>query len=209
MDVISQLASSLGRRDEVPNRELAAAIAKRKDKKAISELVGLLKGKNKDHRSDSIKVLYEAGEILPSLLSPHAAEFLELLDTRDNRRQWGLMTALSAVTKETPDLIFKSLPRILDIAEKGSVITKDRAVVILVKLGSLKQYGDKVFPLLLEQLSVSLPNQLPMYAENSLSLITRENKQAFIKVLESRLGDMEKESKKKRVEKVIAKAAKL
>ena len=37
--VISKLASSLNRKDEVPNQELAQEIIKSNDKKAIKELV--------------------------------------------------------------------------------------------------------------------------------------------------------------------------
>ena len=47
MSVLPKLASSLGRRDEVPNQELAAAIAKAKNKTAIAELVENLANKNK------------------------------------------------------------------------------------------------------------------------------------------------------------------
>jgi hypothetical protein len=46
-------------------------------------------------------------------------------------------------------------------------------------------------------------NQLPMYAENAMPTITEKNKLFFIKTLTARLDDIEKESKRKRVEKVI------
>lgn len=69
MSIIDQLASSLGRRDEVPNQELAEKIAAAKDKKAVKDLVDNLANKNKDIQSDCIKVLYEIGErSLPSSL---------------------------------------------------------------------------------------------------------------------------------------------
>jgi hypothetical protein len=42
-----------------------------------------------------------------------------------------------------------------------------------------------------------------MYAENAIPVITEKHKQLFIKTLTSRLDDIEKESKRKRVEKVI------
>jgi len=52
-------------------------------------------------------------------------------------------------------------------------------------------------------------NQLPMYAENTLPIITEENKSTFIKTLNSRLGEIEKDTKRQRVDKVIKKANKI
>ena len=45
MDVIKQLAISLGRRDEVPNIDLAKKIVKSRDATAVKELVENLKNK--------------------------------------------------------------------------------------------------------------------------------------------------------------------
>ncbi len=75
----------------------------------------------------------------------------------------------------------------------------------MIKLCSVKQYADTVFPLLMEQLLTSPTNQLPAYAEKTMPIINEENKTIFIKTLTARLGDFEKETKRKRVEKVIKK----
>ncbi|AXY77380.1 hypothetical protein D3H65_26865 [Paraflavitalea soli] len=205
MNIISQLASSLDRRDEVPNQELARKIVSKKDKIAVRELVDNLGNKSKDIQHDCIKVLYEIGEEAPALIADHANVFVGLLDHKNNRLQWGAMTALSTITLEKPKEVYAALPRILDAADKGSVITKDYAVNILISLCSLKPYTDKAFPLLIEQLLNSPTNQLPMYAEKALPIITDKNKALFIKTLTSRLGDIEKDTKRIRVEKVIKK----
>ncbi|WP_254527417.1 MULTISPECIES: hypothetical protein [unclassified Sphingobacterium] len=63
-----RLASVLGRRDEEPNILLAQEIAQNNDKNAIEELFQLIQGKQKDLQNDSIKVLYEIGEISPQIL---------------------------------------------------------------------------------------------------------------------------------------------
>ena len=125
MSIINKLASSLGRRDEVPNQELARKIADKNDKGAIRELVDNLSNKNKDIQSDCIKVLYEIGEAKPKLISEHIESFIALLDSKSNRLQWGAMTALNSIVLEKPDDIYSSLHKIIDIANKGSVITKD------------------------------------------------------------------------------------
>ena len=63
MDIKSQLESSLGRRDEQLNIELAIKIAKENEIKSESELIELLKDKSTQIQNDAIKVLYEIGNI--------------------------------------------------------------------------------------------------------------------------------------------------
>jgi hypothetical protein len=205
MTVIDQLATSLDRRDEIPNQELAKKIISKNDKKAIKELIENLLNKNKNIQNDCIKVLYEIGEEKPSLISDYAKEFIQLLDNKNNRLQWGAMTALDSITLENPKLIYSSLAKIVSASDNGSVITKDHAVNILIKLCSLKQYSEDSFSLLIEQLLMCPTNQLPMYAENAIPVINDKNKKLFIKTLSSRLDEIEKETKRKRVEKVIKK----
>lgn len=205
MSIISKLASSLGRRDEVPNQELAKQIVNKKDKSAVKDLADNLDNKSKDIQNDCIKVLYEIGEQNPVLIADYAKVFVGLLDHKNNRLQWGAMTAIHTITLESPAIIYAALPKIVAAADKGSVITKDYAVNILIKLCSLKQYAEKTFPLLIEQLLSSPTNQLPMYAEKAMPIINDKNKEFFIKTLSSRLDDIEKDTKRKRVEKVIKK----
>src|SRR5437868_386904 len=194
MSVINKLASSLNRRDEVPNQELAKEITKANDKNAVKELVDNLSNKSRDIQNDCIKVLYEIGEKKPGLIAGHAKKFIDLLDSKNNRLQWGAMTALNAITPENPKEIFSSLPKIIEAANKGSVITKDYAVNILINLCSTKQYADSAFSLLIEQLVNSPTNQLPMYAEKALPVINDKNKKLFVKALSSRLSDIEKDT---------------
>jgi len=205
MSILHKLASSLNRRDEVPNQELAGQIAATNDRNAVKELIENLSNRNKDIQSDCIKVLYEIGNYKPILISEFATEFLELLDNKNNRLQWGAMAALDSITHENPKIMFAALPKIIETANRGSVITKDHAVGILIKLCSLKQYSDSAFTLLIEQLQHSPTNQLPMYAERAMPAINESNKAAFIKTLHSRLDQIEKDTKRKRVEKVIKK----
>ena len=208
MSVIDQLASSLGRRDEVPNQALAKAIVKNSDKKAVKELVENLKHNKKDIQSDCIKVLYEIGELQPELIVIYLDDFLALLNHKNNRLRWGGMTALNCISKINPDDIYKVLPKIMEAAEKGSVITRDNAVNILINLSAVKKHASNAFDLLIDQLLNCPTNQLPMYAERALPIINENNKTVFVEALKSRLENIEKESKKKRVVKVINKLTK-
>ncbi|MFF2908338.1 hypothetical protein [Paenibacillus sp. NPDC057934] len=205
MTIIGKLASSLNRKDEGPNQELAKYIADREDKEAVKELVDNLHNSDKNIQSDCIKVLYEIGDIKPSLVVEYSKEFLTLLDHKNNRLVWGAMTALDAIILENPATIYESLVKIVEIADKGSVITKDHAVNILIKLCSVEQYADHAFRLLIEQLKKCPTNQLPMYAENAISIINDKNKAFFTETLISRLDEIEKDTKRKRVEKLIKK----
>jgi hypothetical protein len=205
MSVISQLATSLDIRNEEPNKALAKKIVGRNDKAAVNELVKHLSSKDKNIQSNCIKVLYEIGEAKPELIADHDKAFLDLLENKNNRLVWGAMTALDGIASVNPTGIHKNLAKILIIADKGSVITKDHGINILIKLGAIKKYEDDMLALLLDQFKDCPTNQLPKYAEDSFSIVTEKFKPKFIKTLESRLSEIEKDTKKKRVEKIIKK----
>lgn len=204
MSIIEKLASSLNRRDEITNQELAKEIVLSKNKKAVKELVENLSNK-KAIQNDCIKVLYEIGEQEPKLIAGYINEFVQQLHSKNNRLQWGAMTALGTITNERSKEIYAILPTIFDAADKGSVITKDHAVNVLIKLCTTKSHSDSAFTLLIEQLLKSPTNQLPMYAERAIPVVNEKNKTLFVNTLASRLDDIEKETKRKRVEKVIKK----
>ncbi|HTB31736.1 MAG TPA: hypothetical protein VK808_06905 [Bacteroidia bacterium] len=208
MTVLNKLASSIGRRDTEPNKDLAQQIVAKNDKAAIKELVANLNNENKNLQSDCVKTLYEIGERKPELIADYDKEFLELLSNKNNRLVWGAMTALDCIASINPKGIYKNLALILKISDTGSVITKDHAIGILTKLASVKEYNDTALALLLDQLQTAATNQLPMYAENAIPVIGDKYKSGFIKVLSSRLDDIEKETKRVRVEKVIKKLSK-
>jgi hypothetical protein len=118
------------------------------------------------------------------------------------------MIALDIITPENPAAMYKALPKIIDAADKGSVITNDHCVSILIKLCVVKKYAADAFDLLNERLKKCPTNQLPMYAENMLPVINDTNKAAFIKALQARLSEIEKDTKRIRVEKIIKKLIK-
>ncbi len=102
---------------------------------------------------------------------------------------------------------YGALAKIVTVSDAGSVITKDHCVKILIKLCAVKQYAADAFALLVEQILNSPPNQMPTYAEGAMPFVNDNNKAALIKALTSRLGDIESDTKRKRVEKVLAKLA--
>lgn len=205
MTILNKLASVNNIRNTEPNKELATELIITKNKKAIKELVENLNHKDKNIQSDCIKVLYEIGEKQPELIADYDKAFLELLSNKNNRLVWGAMTALDCIASINPHGMYQHLSTILDVAEKGSVITKDHGVGILTKLSKEKKYADTTLVLLLDFMKSAVTNQLPKYAEDAIPVITDKYKKDFVKVLTSRLDDFEKQSKKIRLQKVIKK----
>ena len=205
MGVIDKLATSMNRRDEIPNQELAQSIVDRGDRIAVNELVDNLSNKDRNIQRDCIKVLYEIGERNPGLISDKAKEFVGLLNSENNRLVWGAMTALDSITLKNPEAIHSALPVIIRASNSGSVIARDHSVSILTKMTSLRKYKKTAFKLLIDQLKICPPNQLPMYAENATQVIDIDNKKTFTDTLSSRLKSVEKLSKRRRLERVIRK----
>jgi len=209
MSVLNRLASSLGRRDEVPNQELARDLAARKDKAGIREIAENLWDKDKNIQADCIKVLYEVGYLEPELIANYAEDFVKLLRSKNNRLVWGGMTALAEVAKSNPDAVFDHLNEIKKAKEAGSVITVDNAISTLAWTASSNdEYNKVIFPYLLKHLSGCRPKEVPQHSEKTLPAVNAANKTDFIKVLEKRIEDLSG-SGLARVKKAIKQANKM
>ncbi len=205
MSILGQLASAQGINSTEPNKLLARQLVADQNKAGIKELVDNLDNKQQRIQSDCIKTLYEAGEQDPKLIAPHADAFIQLLDNKNNRMVWGAMCALSACAPQVAPKLYKVITRIVDIADKGTVITRDHAVNILVSLSAHKEYATDTLSLLLEQILAAPANQMPTYAEKTLAVVDTAHKQQLLDVIRKRLPDIEGEAKLKRLEKVMKK----
>ena len=191
MSILNRLAHSLGRRDEVPNQELARDLAAKKDKKGILEITKNLWNKDKNIQADCIKVLYEVGVIEPKLIADYTDDFVKCLRSKNNRLAWGGMTALAEVAKANPDAVFKHLDAIKKAKETGSVITVDNAISTLAYTAAgNKKYNEVIFPYLIKHLSGCRPKEVPQHSEKTLPAVNPSNKTDFIKVLEKRMEDL-------------------
>ena len=190
MSVTDKLAHSLGRRDEVPNQELARDLAAKNDQKGIREVAENLWNTDKNIQADCIKVLYEVGYIEPKLIVDYAEDFVKLLKSKNNRLVWGGMTALAEVAKANPDAVFKHFDAIKKAKETGSVITVDNAISTLAYTAAKDKYNKAIFPYLLKHLSSCRPKEVPQHSEKTLPAVNTSNKNEFIKVLETRMEDL-------------------
>lgn len=189
--MLEKLACSMGRRDEVPNKELAKELAERNDKEGIKEIVDNLKSRDKDIQSDCIKVLYEVGYINPGLIKDYVQDFLSLLSSKNNRLVWGGMIALSTIADKAAAEIYGCLNTVIKATDKGSVITIDNGIKVLAKVASIREeYSNRILPYLLEHLCTCIPREVVPHAEYSLYAINSSNKEQFIEVLKKRETDL-------------------
>lgn len=201
MSVLDKLSSSLGRRDEVPNQELARELARKKDKKGIQEIVDALA--NRKLQNDCIKFLYEIGEIDPPLIAAYAPQFVRLLSSRNNRLVWGGMTALATIAEIRAKDVVANRVAIEKAFKSGSVIAVDQGVRVLARAASANaEYNRKLFPFLLDHLKHCRPKEVPQHSESTLPAVTHANKKKFIALLNARL-DVLTPTQTARVRKVI------
>ena len=177
-------------------------MAAKPDAAAIAELVEALATSSTAVSNDAIKVLYELGERRPELVAPHASALLTLLASKNNRNVWGALQAIESVTQLAPKLVLSALPQIIEAADKGSVIAKDKAVQILAKLAAAG-HAEPALPILLDRLEAAAPNQFPMYAEAASVVVDGGHRQRLRQILEARLGRIEASAKRARVEKIL------
>ena len=201
--MLEKLAYSLGRNDEEPNIELAKKLVGTKNKKGIKEIVNGLSNSKEQIANDWIKVLYEIGELEPELISEYVGDFIQLLQSKNNRLIWGAMTALSKIVSYNPDEAFKNLDIIVKAYEKGSVITVDNSITVFAELAKAnRKYEKKVFPIIIGHLEKCRPKEVAQHAERAFVCINKTNAQKFKETLLKRFGSLT-ESQKKRVEKLL------
>jgi hypothetical protein len=203
MSVLDRLSHAQGRRDEIPNQELAQELAEKRDQNGIKELINGIQSKDTRVQSDGIKVLYEIGSRDPELIAPYAGVFIDLLRSKNNRLVWGCMTALGTIAGHQADTIFERREDVIRAIETGSVITVDNGIQVLAAAASHgAEYRRELFPYLLQHLKTCRPKDVPQHAEKCVPAVKTSNKEEFISVLEGRLDDL-KPSQEKRVRKVI------
>jgi hypothetical protein len=191
MSTLDKIAYFQNRRDEVPNQLLAKELAETKNRDGIREIVENLENKNKNVRSDCLKVLYEIGYIDPSLITNYWNDFMKLLKSKDNRMVWGAMIGLATIADRHPKEIWAQIDDILRITESGSVITLVWGMRVLARVATADEmYKQKIFPFLLKHIKTCHPRDIPTHAESIFCAVDQKNKRELLSILESRQPEL-------------------
>lgn len=189
-DILTRLASAQGRRDDAPNKILAAELVRAQDTDSIAELAANLTHADINIQSDCIKTLYEIGFLAPELLRPHVLTFLEHLSSKNNRMVWGCMYALGCIAHLEPEIIYAHLEKVQKALAEGSVITVDNAVLVLAHVAARVPASRAVLiPQLYEHLRTCRMKEMAQHAEKILPAMLDEHAVKFRVLLESRLRD--------------------
>jgi len=210
MNIVARLSSQLNRRDQKPNIELGKEIAQERDSQAIAEIRSLLKDQNTPTEilADLIKTLESVGESSPDLIANLYPELRNFLNHPENHIVWRTMCVIALIGPFNRKKIFQDLGNILEAMDKGSVVTRDHGITLLVDLYTLPEYKEDIVPLLEEQLFKAPDNQLGQYTEKWMKFIATSEVEKLLKILKGRFPDLTNESHRKRVEKNILKLIK-
>ena len=189
--VLSKIAYYQNQRDEIPNQELAKALAETRDVAGIQEIAGHLWDKNKNIQSDCLKVLYEIGYLAPDLIAAYAGDFLKLLKNKNNRLVWGAMIGLATVADQRADEVWAQIDEVIQAVENGSVITVVWGVKALAKVAATgAERRSRIFPFLMHTLKTCIPRDVPMHAESMLGAVDASVKMEFIALMDERTPEL-------------------
>jgi hypothetical protein len=191
MSTLEKIAFYQNRRDEIPNQLLARELVETKNITGIREIAANLENRNKNVRSDCLKVLYEIGYLDPSLIAEFVEEFLMLLKRKDNRMVWGAMIGLATIADRRADEIWPQIEEIIRITQTGTVITQVWGTRVLARVASADEvYRTRILPVLMQQLRTCLARDVPTHAESTLRAMDRQNKAEVLSILEMRRAEM-------------------
>jgi hypothetical protein len=191
MSVLQRIAYFRGRRDEIPNQELARELVEARDVEGIREIADNLGHSIPGVQSDCLKVLYEIGYLAPDLIAGYVERFLALLRHKNNRMVWGGMIALATIAGLRPAEIWNDVDAVIAAVDYGTVITEVWGIKTLARVAAANEtYGQRLFPLLMSYLKVCLPRDVPVHAESILPAVDAGHQDEYLAVLEARKPEM-------------------
>jgi hypothetical protein len=203
MSVLSKLASAQGRRDEEPNKDLGKELVAKRDISGIQEVAQNLHNEDRRIQTDCLAVLEQVGLLAPELTEGYAADFIELIFSKDNRLVWAAMIDLAMIADRVPQEIFRVYDDLHEVIEKGSVITVDNGIKALAKVASTScAYHEAIMPYLLEKLGTCRPKSVPQYAESIRVAVNKDSEDGYLKVLNEQV-DLLPAAGQRRVRKLL------
>lgn len=206
MSIQNQLAHSLGRKDQVPNKALAQSIADAEYMSGLNKLIQFIESGPIDRlQMDAMLAIAYVAEQKPQLVVDHVDFLISKLNDPINRVIWGSMIALAHMADLVSDKLFEALPKVIDAMDAGTVVTRDFGFRILVSLYKVEQFCDDVFYIISDQIILAPSNQLGQYVERMIPIVKVDHKKKLIAILEERNVDLTNKHHIKRLNKNLKK----
>ena len=193
-DLLARLAISVGRRDEMPNLELAADIVFADDTDAVSALIGVIERHDDHHAPDAARVVCEVGNRAPDLLLAHADRLVEMIDVSQKDMLPFTMLALSPVASRHAEALWPSrdlfwqcladLQTPADVAQAGAV----KLLAALCAAGP--DYARTLAGGLVDLLGKCMPKDVAFFAESVLPALGAAHSHRAKPVLDRRLKEL-------------------
>lgn len=193
-DVLSRLAVSVGRYDEMPNLELAADIVFADDTDAVSVLVSVIERHDDIHASDAARVIAEVGNRAPDLLLAHADRLVDLIDAARAEMLPYTMLALSPVAPRYAETLWPArdlfwaaladLTRPAELAQGGAVR------LLSAMCAANPDYARTLAGGLVDLLGKCMPKDVAFFAESVLPALGPAHSHRAKPVLDRRLKEL-------------------
>ena len=193
-DLLSRLAVSVQRLDEVPNLELAAEIVQCDDAEALRIMVSVIERHDDHHAPDAARVIFEVGTRAPQLLQPHADRLLAMCEESQKEMLPYTMYALSPIGHlyaetlwDMRDLFWSALTDLTlpsSLAQAGAV----RLLSALCAAGP--DYARTLAGGLVDLLGKCMPKDVAFFAESVLPALGTAHSHRAKPVLDRRMKEL-------------------
>jgi len=193
-DVLSRLAISVGRYDEMPNLELAADIVFADDTDAVSVLISVIERHDDLHASDASRVVAEVGTRAPDLLLAHSDRLLEMIDARRNEMLPYVMLALSPVASRYAEQLWTSRDMfwatLADLSQPADLAQGGAVKLLAAICAASPDYARTLAGGLVDLLGKCMPKDVAFFAESVLPALGGAHSHRAKPVLDRRLKEL-------------------
>lgn len=193
-DLLSRLAVSVGRYDEMPNLELAADIVFADDTDAVSCLIAVIERHDDLHASDASRVIAEVGTRAPDLLLAHADRLVEMIDAGNAMMRPYTMMALSPVASKYAEQLWPSRDlfwaALSDLNQSADLAAAGAVKLLAAMCAASPDYARTLAGGLVDLLGKCMPKDVAFFAESVLPALGSAHSHRAKPVLDRRLKEL-------------------
>lgn len=193
-DVLSRLAVSVGRSDEMPNLELAADIVFADDTDAVSLLVAVIERHDDVHAPDAARVIAEVGTRAPDLLLAHADRLVDLIDPARGEMLAFTMLALSPVAPRYAETLWPARDlfwaALSDLSQPAELAQGGAVRLLSAMCAANPDYARTLAGGLVDLLGKCMPKDVAFFAESVLPALGPAHSHRAKPVLDRRLKEL-------------------